>query len=326
MSDKQYPIGGYAPGNYSCKCCVCGAKFIGDKRAVECEPCAMKDKEAFDKLSPEAQVELINRNAEAARQLFENWNKPAASQPPAVTPTEEYPKLTPEQIKERKEAIEWYRGGHEQSGNTGELPVVVGPHWIKTSERPLIETRGNRWFATVDGEKDFIAAVPYKRLDHGNKILWWVRHCCIEDGRLCVVGDDDHEIAGWEIEAVEYWMPWPGAPDESPTAAGETDPEEGPAQQAASKWVFETNGHKWSNNNNEAGDNYSSFIAGWNAAKATAAGDGKGVIEFTEWIMSEGYEPRIGYYGTNRWFHPRSRTYYGTAHLYDDYLKSKQQK
>ena len=30
----------------------------------------------------------------------------------------------------------------------------------------------------------------------------------------------------------------------------------------AEKWVFETNGHRWSNNDNTAGDNYGSFIAG----------------------------------------------------------------
>jgi len=33
-------------------------------------------------------------------------------------------------------------------------------------------------------------------------------------------------------------------------------------QEAADKWVFETNGHRWSNNNDSAGDNYGSFIAG----------------------------------------------------------------
>lgn len=31
---------------------------------------------------------------------------------------------------------------------------------------------------------------------------------------------------------------------------------------AAEKWVFEKNGHKWSNNNDEAGDNFGSFLAG----------------------------------------------------------------
>jgi hypothetical protein len=33
-------------------------------------------------------------------------------------------------------------------------------------------------------------------------------------------------------------------------------------KEAAEKWVFETNGHKWSNNDDTAGDNYGSFKAG----------------------------------------------------------------
>jgi hypothetical protein len=39
---KQYPIGGYAPGFYSCKCVNCKIEFTGDKRAVQCKPCAIK--------------------------------------------------------------------------------------------------------------------------------------------------------------------------------------------------------------------------------------------------------------------------------------------
>jgi len=39
---KQYPIAGYAPGNYMCYCSTCDIKFQGDKRAVQCEPCAIK--------------------------------------------------------------------------------------------------------------------------------------------------------------------------------------------------------------------------------------------------------------------------------------------
>jgi hypothetical protein len=39
---KQYPIGGYAPGYYSCTCITCKKEFTGDKRAVQCEPCAIK--------------------------------------------------------------------------------------------------------------------------------------------------------------------------------------------------------------------------------------------------------------------------------------------
>jgi len=32
----------FATGGYSCKCCVCGKGFIGDKRAVMCLACALK--------------------------------------------------------------------------------------------------------------------------------------------------------------------------------------------------------------------------------------------------------------------------------------------
>jgi hypothetical protein len=40
------------------------------------------------------------------------------------------------------------------------------------------------------------------------------------------------------------------------------DPKEEKLNEAAEMWVFETNGHKWSNNDDTAGDNYESFKAG----------------------------------------------------------------
>lgn len=70
MTDNKYPIGGYAPGNYFCKCAVCGNKFRGDKRAVECEPCAVSSKEKFDKLSPEQQYEVMRKNIEYFNSLI----------------------------------------------------------------------------------------------------------------------------------------------------------------------------------------------------------------------------------------------------------------
>lgn len=33
-------------------------------------------------------------------------------------------------------------------------------------------------------------------------------------------------------------------------------------RKAADEWVFDKNGMKWSNNDNSAGDNYGSFMAG----------------------------------------------------------------
>jgi Zn finger protein HypA/HybF involved in hydrogenase expression len=39
---KQYPIGGYAPGFYSCTCVTCKEEFQGHKRATQCEHCDIK--------------------------------------------------------------------------------------------------------------------------------------------------------------------------------------------------------------------------------------------------------------------------------------------
>lgn len=37
---KQYPIGGFAPGNYENICVTCKSHFLGDKLARQCERCA----------------------------------------------------------------------------------------------------------------------------------------------------------------------------------------------------------------------------------------------------------------------------------------------
>jgi hypothetical protein len=51
--------------------------------------------------------------------------------------------------------------------------------------------------------------------------------------------------------------------------------------EAADKWVFETNGHKWSNNDDTAGDNYGSFIAG---VKFQQDKQDEFAIGFAEWL------------------------------------------
>lgn len=38
----NYPVLGYAPGNYMCTCANCKTTFQGDKRAVQCELCALR--------------------------------------------------------------------------------------------------------------------------------------------------------------------------------------------------------------------------------------------------------------------------------------------
>ncbi len=38
----MWPVGGFAPGGYICKCHVCEREFIGEKRAHSCLPCAIE--------------------------------------------------------------------------------------------------------------------------------------------------------------------------------------------------------------------------------------------------------------------------------------------
>lgn len=71
--EKKYPIGGYAPGNYHCKCWKCGADFTGDKRAVECEPCAIESKARFDAMTPAQQESVIKSNIDIWNKLVNKW-------------------------------------------------------------------------------------------------------------------------------------------------------------------------------------------------------------------------------------------------------------
>jgi hypothetical protein len=70
MEEKKYPIGGYAPGNYHNRCATCERTFFGDKRACQCEPCAVAGKAAFDAMSPEEQEVLLKKNAVIANYMF----------------------------------------------------------------------------------------------------------------------------------------------------------------------------------------------------------------------------------------------------------------
>ena len=42
MEERKYPIGGFAPGDYICRCVTCKKPYYGDKRATQCETCAVE--------------------------------------------------------------------------------------------------------------------------------------------------------------------------------------------------------------------------------------------------------------------------------------------
>ena len=42
IEKTKYPIGGFAPGNHIFRCITCKYAFFGDKRAVQCEACAIE--------------------------------------------------------------------------------------------------------------------------------------------------------------------------------------------------------------------------------------------------------------------------------------------
>ena len=80
--------------------------------------------------------------------------------------------------------------------------------WVSVEDRPLF-TKDEKgiWTCTEDGDKPFIAAVPYndsKRPTETN--LWWIMPCIVEDNvGLCVIGDEENTPAGWQLEDVVYF-------------------------------------------------------------------------------------------------------------------------
>lgn len=69
-ADKRPQRFAWAPGSYLCKCCHCEGRFVGDKRAVCCAPCAYNDAgllELSEQLASEVHAvqELMSANQRA---------------------------------------------------------------------------------------------------------------------------------------------------------------------------------------------------------------------------------------------------------------------
>jgi hypothetical protein len=73
---KQYPIGGYAPGFYSCECITCKTEFMGDKLAIQCEPCAIKttQEEPKQETIEEAAVKYVRNKHDNTHKLISKYS------------------------------------------------------------------------------------------------------------------------------------------------------------------------------------------------------------------------------------------------------------
>jgi hypothetical protein len=63
-------------------------------------------------------------------------------------------------------------------------------------------------------------------------------------------------------------------------------------EEAAEEWAFETNGHKWSNNDGTAGDNYGSFMEGakWQQERMYSEEEVLKLLEKSHFVEENIYE------------------------------------
>jgi|SRR5882672_1065128 len=72
---KPWPLMFYAPGEYFCNCPGCGEVFQGDKRAVECLPCAAaRVNEALIGQVNRIDELIKERNAYRTQAINRGWN------------------------------------------------------------------------------------------------------------------------------------------------------------------------------------------------------------------------------------------------------------
>jgi hypothetical protein len=74
---KQYPIGGFAPGNYMNNCITCKQSFMGDKRATQCETCAIEMVNTKVEVNSKGGVEIVKQETleEAAERYANEWEE-----------------------------------------------------------------------------------------------------------------------------------------------------------------------------------------------------------------------------------------------------------
>ena len=70
-SDRIWPVGGYAPGLYMCKCSTCGKTHHADKRAWQCADCVIQRLRDPAVLAALPEVQALIETAQWARNRLE---------------------------------------------------------------------------------------------------------------------------------------------------------------------------------------------------------------------------------------------------------------
>jgi len=149
--------------------------------------------------------------------------------------------------------------------------------------RDLCHISGNRRYPVSESKK-IILTTDQDLIKDGVQAIddefleWFVKNPSCEFVKTELVYDyEEHsELTGNPREEWSYYK----------IIIPQEEPKQETLEEAAEKWVFETNGHKWSNNDDTAGDNYGSFVEGakWQAKRMYSEEE---VFNFAQNIITE---------------------------------------
>jgi len=127
----------------------------------------------------------------------------------------------------------------------------------------------------------------------------------IHEQIIDAVGGEDRfkEIAGLKRKQENCCTPIGQIKRYKDCVGRDRKPKQETLEEMANKWVFETNGYKWSNNDDTAGDNYGSFVAGYKEALKTMYSEEEvrkiSLDFFYHWWNSKGTNTEQGF---DKWF------------------------
>jgi len=136
----KYPIGGYAPGLYSCVCVSCKKEFMGDKRAVQCEPCAIEMVNTKITINDRGGIETVKQ--ETLEEAAERWNEKQT--------TLEFgkPHNAPNRIKSFIEGVKWQQERSYSEGDMRKAFIAGGNSCIEEDDDygSLYDAYMENWF------------------------------------------------------------------------------------------------------------------------------------------------------------------------------------